>query len=65
MQELPERFYRPEDVAQMLGLKVNTVRRWVQTGKLPAFRISAKVVCIDPSDLRAFLDRRRTKGDSR
>ena len=30
------------DVARLLGLHVNTVRRWSERGALPAYRISAR-----------------------
>jgi len=32
----------PGEVSQLLGIHINTVRRWSRTGKLPAYRISTR-----------------------
>jgi excisionase family DNA binding protein len=32
-----------KDVAELLGVKVPTVWRWIKAGKLPAFRIGSRL----------------------
>jgi excisionase family DNA binding protein len=53
MEELPDkRFFRPDEVAELLRVHVRTVRRWIAKGKLEAkrtpgmrIRVSRKEVC--------------------
>lgn len=45
--------YSPDEVADMLGLHVRTVRGYVRDGRLPAVRIG-KQYRISEQDLRAF-----------
>ncbi|WP_370328009.1 helix-turn-helix domain-containing protein [Euzebya sp.] len=52
----PERFHSPEDVAELLGLHVRTVRRYIREGKLDAVRIGNRYR-IAPEDLEAFAGR--------
>lgn len=50
---MTERFYSVEQVAELLGLHVRTVRSYVRDGKLPAARIG-KQYRITHDDLEAF-----------
>lgn len=45
--------YSPDDVADLLGLHVRTIRHYVRDGRLPAVRIG-KQYRISEADLRAF-----------
>ena len=40
-------------------VSTQTVRRWIQSGALPAYKISARLYRIDPDDLRDFLSERK------
>ena len=51
-----ERLYSPEEIAEYLGVHVQTVRAWVRSGKLPARRIlGQRSLRIRKSDLNAVL----------
>jgi len=47
--------YRPGQAAELLGVSVDTVRRWADTGKLPTRRSSGGQRVIDGADLARFL----------
>ena len=52
-----ERLFSPEDVADYLGVHVQTVRSWVRTGKLPARRLAGqRALRIRESDLERVLE---------
>ena len=42
--------------AEQADVSTQTVRRWIQSGALPALKISARLFRIDPDDLRDFLN---------
>ena len=46
--------------AENAGVCTQTVRRWIQSGQLPALKISARLLRIDPDDLAAFLTERKS-----
>lgn len=51
-----ERLYSPEEIAEYLGVHVQTVRAWVRAGRLPARRIlGQRALRIRKSDLDAVL----------
>jgi excisionase family DNA binding protein len=51
-----ERLYSPEEIAEYLGVHVQTVRAWVRSGRLPARRIlGQRSLRIAKSDLDAVL----------
>jgi excisionase family DNA binding protein len=33
------------------GVSTRTIRRWIATGRLPAYRVGDKLLRIDPADL--------------
>ena len=46
---------KPKDAARALGVHVNTIKRWVWRGELPAYRISSRGdLRIRSADLEAF-----------
>jgi len=47
--------YRPGQAAELLGVSVDTVRRWADTGKLATRRTSGGQRVIDGADLARFL----------
>lgn len=53
-----------KDVAELLGVSVKTVRRWIHSGELVAVKAgngtSRHLMVVPRSELGAFLDRRRT-----
>ena len=49
----------PQQVADQLQLKVQTVYQLIKLGKLPAIRIQ-RVYRIDPDELKQFLASRKT-----
>ncbi len=52
-----ERLYSPEEAAQYFGVRVETVRSWVRSGKLPASRLAGlKSIRIRERDLAAVLN---------
>ncbi len=52
-----------EELAARLRLRPSTVRRWARRRRIPAIRISPKVVRFDPSTVIDALAG-RTKGDA-
>ena len=55
-----ERFFTVEEVAGSLQVSDQTVRRWVKSGKLAAFK-PGKELRIRAGDLEAFLEARRVR----
>jgi prophage regulatory protein len=56
-----ETLLRAEDVRNRLGLKsVQTVYRWVQSGRLPPVVLSARVIRFRESDVAAFIESKRS-----
>ena len=52
-----ERLYNPEEAAQYFGVRVETVRSWIRSGRLPAARLAGlKSIRIRERDLAAVLD---------
>jgi excisionase family DNA binding protein len=52
------KFFTIIEVAERLGVSTRTVRRWIKSGELVAYRFGA-AVRIAESDLGAFIARRR------
>jgi excisionase family DNA binding protein len=62
---LMSEFLTADELAERLRLRPGTVRRWALAGKIPAIRISPKVVRFDPSDVeRALREAAERRGRS-
>ena len=48
--------YRPGEVAELLGVSVDTVRRWTDAGRLKTRRTAGGQRLVDGADLARFLD---------
>lgn len=49
------RYYSISDAAEILGVTVKTIQRWIADGTIPAHRIGTKVVRISEDSLNAAL----------
>ena len=63
MQQVDEQLYTPQEIADYLKVDVRTVYRWLRDGELNALRFRREYR-ISETDLRDFLERHRTRGES-
>ena len=52
-------WYSPQEIAEMLGLKVDTIREYIRKKQLPAYRFG-RDYRIKKEDYEEFLKKRRT-----
>lgn len=57
---MEETYYSTKRVAKILDVKTITIRRWIQAGKLIAYKIG-KELRIKKSDLDKFLEENKVK----
>jgi len=50
-----ENLLTPEQVAEILAVNVETVRRYCREGKIKFIKMSGRLIRISPEDLKAFL----------
>ena len=48
-------YYTIEEVASLLKVNPESVRRWVRSKKLPAIKLGGKYIRIEASDLDGFI----------
>lgn len=49
-------FISIQDAAEMVGVSVKTIRRWIAGGKLTAHRPSPRVIRIDAAEICRLMD---------
>lgn len=54
-----DNYYTTEEVAELLKVNVESVRRWVRDGKLGSVKLSGKFIRISQDDLDAFITSQR------
>lgn len=56
-----EKYYTPEEIAELLTVSPQTVRRWVQHGKMKGVHLNQKIIRVKESDLVDFLENQSIK----
>lgn len=59
MDTKPQNYYTTEEVAEMLKVTTESVRRWIRDGKLKSVKLSGKFIRISQEDLNAFIESMR------
>jgi len=54
-------YYTVEEVKDILKVSIETVRRYVRNGKLPAIKLGGKYIRIAKKDLEEFLETLKIK----
>lgn len=57
---MDEKYYTPAQVAELLGVHIQTVRKWYRSGALECYRVGH--VRISESQLESFLQKRQQGG---
>ncbi|MEK3977889.1 helix-turn-helix domain-containing protein [Psychrobacillus sp. FSL K6-2836] len=55
-----EEILHPEDIALMINMHVESVRRWCRQGKLPSYNFGNKYVIVG-EDFKTFMKRSKVK----
>lgn len=53
------RYYTAEEVAEIMKVTTESVRRWIRDGKLKSVKLSGKFIRISQADLDAFVESMR------
>ncbi|MDY6876005.1 MAG: helix-turn-helix domain-containing protein [Chloroflexota bacterium] len=53
-------YLNPQEVSDLLRVSVQTVRRWIKEGSLPAYKVGPRIWRIRKIDLDKWLDRQRS-----
>jgi excisionase family DNA binding protein len=59
-----ERLYSPKEVAVICQVNVNTILKWLRTGKLKAMKMARKWR-VTESDLQGFIDLLKAAGNEK
>jgi excisionase family DNA binding protein len=54
---MTEKLLSREEVAELFGLTISTIRRWERAGKLHPLRLGPITVRFRPEDVEAFLQK--------
>ena len=60
---MDKEFLSVKEIAEMLGVSVDTVQGWIRRKELAAYKVGTKAYRIKREDLDKFLAERRTKKD--
>lgn len=63
MDEKPQKYYTPQEIAEMLGVHLQTVRTWYRSGKLGCYKLGHRDVRISQEQLDSFLQAHEIKGE--
>ena len=63
MPEVLETVVTPSQLGKALGVKKSTILKWAIAGKIPAVRISSKVVRFRPHEVWAAIETAQGPGD--
>ena len=55
-----KKFYKLGDVSEMLGVTRETVRLWINSGKLTASLVDRTYI-IEPNDFNAFINKHKVR----
>jgi len=53
-------FLNPQEISGLLRVSVQSVRRWIKEGSLPAYKVGPRMWRIRKTDLDEWLDRQRS-----
>lgn len=53
--DINNKYYTAEEVAEMLKVTTESVRRWIRDGKLKSVKLSGKFIRISQADLDEFV----------
>ena len=56
-------FYTVQDIAKMLQVHPESIRRWIREGKLKSIHLGGKYIRISHEDLQAFIINQRRGKD--
>jgi len=56
----PERFYTTDEVARLLRVDPESIRRYVRSHKLRAVKLGGKFIRIEKADLDKFIEQLKT-----
>lgn len=56
MNTTPQTYYTSEEIAGMLKVNKESVRRWVRDGKLKSIKLSGKFIRISQTNLDEFVE---------
>ena len=57
---MDKEFLSVKEIADMLGVSVDTVQGWIRRKELIAYKVGTKAYRVKRSDLQKFLEERRT-----
>ena len=57
-------YYTTEEVAEMLKVTPDSVRRWIRDGKLKSIKLSGKFIRISQEDLQVFIQSQRGENNN-
>lgn len=57
---MPEKAYKISDAANLLGIKIRTIRQWIHDGKIKAFRYpESRNLFVTESEIKRLMGERK------